>query len=279
MITSEEIRLKVAELCIKANQEMPMDVQNAMEEKISEEDWGLARETLQLLQENTVIAKQQCLPICQDTGMISAYVTIGQDTVIEGDLQQAIQEGVAKGYAEGFLRCSMVGDPLHRENTNDNTPASITINLVTGDGFSITIMPKGFGSENMSKLAMLKPAEGVEGVVQFVLDTIEQAGSNACPPMVVGVGVGGNFEKAPYLAKKALLRPVNVHNSESFYANLEKRLTEEANRLGIGPQGFGGKTTVLAVAVEQAPTHVAGLPVAVNINCHVTRRATYTWKE
>ena len=212
------------------------------------------------------------MPICQDTGMACVFVDIGQDVHITGgSLEEAINEGVRQGYAEGFLRKSVVKDPIHRVNTNDNTPALIYYNMVPGDKVKITVAPKGFGSENMSRIAMLKPSDGLEGVKNFVLETVRMAGPNPCPPIVIGVGIGGSFDKAAYLAKKALIRPVNENNTDEFYSNLEKELLEEVNKIGIGPQGFGGKTTALALNVETYPTHIAGLPVAVNINCHATR--------
>ena len=212
------------------------------------------------------------MPICQDTGMACVFVDIGQDVHITGgSLEEAINEGVRQGYAEGFLRKSVVKDPIHRVNTNDNTPALIYYNMVPGDKVKITVAPKGFGSENMSRIAMLKPSDGLEGVKNFVLETVRMAGPNPCPPIVIGVGIGGSFDKAAYLAKKALIRPVNENNTDEFYSNLEKELLEEVNKIGIGPQGFGGKTTALALNIETYPTHIVGLPVAVNINCHATR--------
>ena len=206
--------------------------------------------------------------------MACVFVELGQEVHVDGDFEQAIHAGVRKGYGEGYLRKSIVGDPLRRVNTEDNTPASITVRIVPGDGCTITVAPKGAGSENMSRLGMLKPADGVEGVKRFVVETVKLAGSNPCPPLVLGVGVGGFFDKVSYLAKHALLRPIDVPNPDPFYAQLERELLEEINALGIGPQGFGGRTTCLAVSIEAAPTHVASLPVAVNISCHVTRRAT-----
>lgn len=204
--------------------------------------------------------------------MACVFIDIGQDVHITGgSLEEAINEGVRQGYAEGFLRKSVVKDPLHRVNTNDNTPALIYYNMVPGDKVKITVAPKGFGSENMSRIAMLKPSDGLEGVKNFVLETVRMAGPNPCPPIVIGIGIGGSFDKAAYLAKKALIRPVNENNTDEFYGNLEKELLEEVNKIGIGPQGFGGKTTALALNIETYPTHIAGLPVAVNINCHATR--------
>lgn len=273
-IPAKAIREAVAKLCIQANQELPTDVEARMKQCREEEPWPLAKETLGLLEKNLGIAREKNLPVCQDTGMVSVYVTMGQDTCVEGNFQQAIQDGVALGYQEGFLRCSIVGDPLQRVNTGDNTPAMISVDLIEGDMFHLTLSPKGFGSENMSRLKMCKPADGVQGVEDFVLETIAMAGPNACPPMVVGVGIGANFDKVAYLAKKALLRPLGQWHDEEYYAELEKNLLEKSNALGIGPQGFGGKTSLLWLAVEKAPTHVAGLPVAVAISCHVTRRAS-----
>ena len=220
------------------------------------------------------MAEAKNLPICQDTGMACVFVELGQDVHIEGNFEEAIHEGVRKGYGEGYLRKSIVGDPLRRVNTEDNTPAAITVHLVPGDGCAITVAPKGFGSENMSRLGMLKPAAGVEGVKKFVVETVRLAGPNPCPPTVLGIGIGGSFDKVAYLAKKALLRPIDQPNPDPFYAQLEKELLEEINTLGIGPQGFGGLTTCLGLAIETMPTHVAGLPVAVNVSCHATRRAT-----
>ena len=264
----------VARLCMQANLHLPEDVRCAMEQARKEETWPLAQSTLDLLADNLVAADRQQMPICQDTGMACVFVELGTDVHIEGDFEAAIHEGVRRGYGEGYLRKSIVADPLRRGNTGDNTPAAITVHLVNGDGCSVTVAPKGFGSENMSRLAMLKPADGVEGFKKFVLDTVLAAGSNPCPPIVLGIGVGGCFDKVAYLAKKALLRPLDQPHPDPYYAALESELLEAVNQLGIGPQGFGGKTTCLGLAIEAMPTHVAGLPVAVNISCHVTRRAT-----
>lgn len=272
-ITAKEITDTVAELCVQANLRLPSDVAAALEQARQAEPWPLAKDTLGLLQENLTIAGSRNLPICQDTGMACVFVELGTDVHIEGDFENAIHEGVRRGYTDGYLRKSIVCDPLRRGNTGDNTPAAITVHLVNGDGCRITVAPKGFGSENMSRIAMLKPADGVEGFRNFVIDTVRQAGSNPCPPVILGVGVGGSFDKVAYLAKKALLRPLNVPNPDPYYAALEQELLEEINRLGIGPQGFGGRTTCLGIAIESMPTHVAGLPVAVNVSCHVTRRA------
>ena len=238
------------------------------------EPWPLAKETLGLLQQNLCVAKEKDLPICQDTGMACVFVELGTDVHIDGSFEAAIHEGVRRGYTDGYLRKSIVADPLRRGNTGDNTPAAITVHLVDGEGCRITVAPKGFGSENMSRIQMLKPADGVEGFKKFVVDTVKLAGSNPCPPIVLGIGVGGSFDKVAYLAKKALLRPLDVPNPDPYYAGLERELLTAINELGIGPQGFGGQTTCLGLAIEQMPTHVAGLPVAVNVSCHVTRRAS-----
>lgn len=273
-IDAKVIEDTVARLCIEANLRLPPDVINAIERAEKAEPWDGAKRILSLLGDNVRIASEKTLPVCQDTGMACVFVELGQDVHIEGDFEQAVNNGVRRGYGEGYLRKSVVCDPLRRVNTGDNTPALVTVKLTRGDKMRITVMPKGFGSENMSALKMLKPADGVEGVRNFVLDTVEKAGANPCPPIIVGVGIGGSFDKAACLAKHALLRPVNEPNPDEYYAALERELLEKINALGIGPQGFGGKTTALAVLIEAMPTHVAGLPVAVNISCHATRRAS-----
>lgn len=273
-IDSKVIEDTVARLCIEANLRLPPDVINAIERAEKAEPWDGAKRILSLLGDNVRIASEKTLPVCQDTGMACVFVELGQDVHIEGDFEQAVNNGVRRGYGEGHLRKSVVCDPLRRVNTGDNTPALVTVKLTRGDKMRITVMPKGFGSENMSALKMLKPADGVEGVKSFVLDTVEKAGANPCPPIIVGVGIGGSFDKAACLAKHALLRPVNEPNPDEYYAALERELLDKINALGIGPQGFGGKTTALAVLIEAMPTHVAGLPVAVNISCHATRRAS-----
>ena len=271
-INVNEIIKTVKELSIEANYYLPNDVKEAIEKAEKNEKWPIANNILNKILENSQIASAEKMPICQDTGMACVFVDIGQDVHITGgSLEEAINEGVRQGYAEGFLRKSVVKDPLHRVNTNDNTPALIYYNMVPGDKVKITVAPKGFGSENMSRIAMLKPSDGLEGVKNFVLETVRMAGHNPCPPIVIGIGIGGSFDKAAYLAKKALIRPVNENNTDEFYGNLEKELLEEVNKIGIGPQGFGGKTTALALNIETYPTHIAGLPVAVNINCHATR--------
>ena len=272
-IDAKVIEDTVARLCIEANLRLPPDVINAIERAEKAEPWDGAKRILSLLGDNVRIASEKTLPVCQDTGMACVFVELGQNVHIEGDFEQAVNNGVRRGYGEGYLRKSVVCDPLRRVNTGDNTPALVTVKLTRGDKMRITVMPKGFGSENMSALKMLKPADGVEGVKSFVLDTVEKAGANPCPPIIVGVGIGGSFDKAACLAKHALLRPIDQPNPDEYYAAMERELLERINALGIGPQGFGGRTTALGVNIETMPTHVAGLPVAVNVSCHVTRRA------
>ena len=272
-ISASAIADTIARLCVQANTQLPADVATALERCRQAEPWPLARETLGLLQDNLVQARERELPICQDTGMACVFVELGQEVYIDGKFEEAIHQGVRRGYGEGFLRKSIVGDPLRRVNTGDNTPAAITTRIVPGDRCVLTVAPKGFGSENMSRLAMLKPADGVEGVKRFVVETVRLAGPNPCPPTVLGIGIGGSFDKVAALAKHALLRPLDEPNPDPFYKALEDELLEAVNALGIGPQGFGGRTTCLGLAIETAPTHVAGLPVAVNVSCHVTRRA------
>ena len=264
----------VAALCIEANAHLPADVEAALAAARAAEPWPLAKHTLGLLEKNLEMANACALPICQDTGMAVVFAKVGQEVHIDGDFEAAVNEGVRRGYGEGYLRKSIVGDPLRRVNTGDNTPAALHLRLVPGDKLRLTVAPKGFGSENMSRLAMLRPADGVEGVERFVLETVRLAGPNPCPPMVLGVGIGGSFDGVALLAKQALLRPLDKPNPDEYYAKLEKKLLAAVNELGIGPQGFGGKTTALGLAIETAPTHVAGLPVAVNVSCHATRRAS-----
>ncbi|WP_394981095.1 fumarate hydratase [Candidatus Allofournierella excrementavium] len=264
----------VAALCIEANAHLPADVEAALAAARAAEPWPLAKHTLGLLEKNLEMADQCALPICQDTGMAVVFAEVGQEVHIDGDFEAAVNEGVRRGYGEGYLRKSIVGDPLRRVNTGDNTPAALHLRLVPGDKLRLTVAPKGFGSENMSRLAMLRPADGLEGVERFVLETVRLAGPNPCPPMVLGVGIGGSFDGVALLAKQALLRPLDKPNPDEYYAKLEKKLLAAVNELGIGPQGFGGKTTALGLAIETAPTHVAGLPVAVNVSCHATRRAS-----
>ncbi len=263
----------VARLCVSANRHLPADVQEAITRARAVEQWAPAQEILDRIRENYQIAGNNEVAICQDTGMACVFLEIGQDVHLVGDLKEAVNEGVRQGYAQ-YLRKSVVRDPLDRVNTGDNTPAMLYTDLVPGDQVKITVAPKGFGSENMSQIKMLKPSDGLQGVKDFILKVVEDAGPNPCPPIVVGVGVGGTFDKAAYLAKKALMRPLGSHNETPFYAQLESEMLERVNALGIGPQGFGGRTTALAVNIEYLPTHIAGLPVAVNINCHVTRHQT-----
>ena len=273
-IDSSLITEVVARLCIDANYHLPPDMKSQIIASLKEESWKTASIILDQIIENFNIADENLQPICQDTGLACVFLSIGQDVHINGNLEDAVNEGVRKGYSQGYLRKSVVADPLNRINTGDNTPAMIYYDICPGDKLKITVAPKGFGSENMSQIKMLKPSDGIEGVKDFIIKVVEDAGPNPCPPIVVGVGIGGSFDKAAYLAKKALLRPVDERNSEDFYAELEEELLEKINALGIGPQGFGGKTTALAVNIEKFPTHIAGLPVAVNINCHVTRHMT-----
>jgi len=273
-ICAEKITETVKRLCIEANCHLPGDMKACIEESHGQESWPQAREILERIIENYNIADEKVQPICQDTGVACVFLKIGQEVHIEGDITAAVNEGVRQGYTEGYLRKSVVRDPLDRVNTGDNTPAMLYFDIVPGDTLEITVAPKGFGSENMSQIKMLRPSDGLQGVKDFVLKVVEEAGPNPCPPIVVGVGIGGTFDKAAYLAKKALMRPVDVRNEKPFYAQLEQELLTQINALGIGPQGFGGKTTALAVNIEEYPTHIAGLPVAVNINCHVTRHKT-----
>ena len=273
-IAAQKITEVVKKLCIEANTYLPQDLKNRIEDSYKMESWPQAKEILERIIENYNIADQQGKPICQDTGMACVFVTIGQEVYVNGNLAEAIHEGVRQGYTEGYLRKSVVRDPLDRVNTGDNTPAMIYYDIVPGDVLEITVAPKGCGRENMSQIKMLKPADGLQGVKDFILKVVEDAGPNPCPPIVVGVGVGGTFDKAAFMAKKALMRSVDERNPEPFWADLELEMLEKVNQLGIGPQGFGGKTTALCVNIEKCPTHIAGLPIAVNINCHVTRHKT-----
>ena len=269
------VRDTVAKLCIEANTYLPVDVKNAIRDFREREVWAIARGVLDQIVENFEIAGGENVPICQDTGMACIFLEVGQEVhFVGGSLYDAIHEGVRKGYGEGYLRKSVVLDPIRRGNTGDNTPAMIHTDIVPGDRVTITVGPKGFGSENMSAIKMLKPSDGLEGVKKFVLDTVEAAGPNPCPPMVVGVGIGGTFEKAACLAKKALMRPLDIRNPDPYYAELEGELLDRINDLGIGPQGFGGMTTALGLNIEVLPTHIAGMPCAVNIGCHATRHKT-----
>ena len=269
------IRDTVARLCVEANTRLPEDVKKAIDELREREDWAIARGVLENIVENYKIADSENVPICQDTGMACVFLEVGQEVhFVGGGLYDAVNEGVRRGYTEGYLRKSVVADPVRRGNTGDNTPAMIYTDIVPGDKVKITVGPKGFGSENMSAIKMLKPSDGLEGIKRFILDTVQAAGPNPCPPMVVGVGIGGTFDKAAYLAKKALMRPLDVRNPDPYYAALEGELLERINALGIGPQGFGGLTTALGLNIEVLPTHIAGMPCAVNIGCHATRHQT-----
>ena len=272
-ISAQIITDVVKNLCMQANTILPSDVRTCLESSYNTEVWPQAREILAKIRENYEIAVTEHKPICQDTGLACVFVSVGQDVHVAGDLTEAIHEGVRQGYTEGYLRKSVVRDPLDRVNTGDNTPAMIYYDVIPGDQIEITVAPKGAGSENMSQIKMLKPSDGLQGVKDFILQVVEEAGPNPCPPFVVGVGVGGTFDKAAYLAKKALIRPVDERNQDPFWADLEIEMLEKINELGIGPQGFGGKTTALCVNIEPYPCHIASLPVAVNINCHVTRHA------
>ena len=264
----------VARLCVEANRHLPQDVKNCIACAREKEQWAPAQEILDRIKENYEIADRDEMAICQDTGMACVFLEIGQDVHINGNLTDAVNAGVKKGYGEGFLRKSVVRDPLDRVNTGDNTPAMLYTDIVPGDQVKVTVAPKGFGSENMSQLKMLKPSDGLQGVKDFVVKVVEEAGPNPCPPIVVGVGIGGTFDKAALLAKKALLRPLGSHHPDPFYSDLETELLERINALGIGPQGLGGKTTAIGLNIETLPTHIAGMPCAVNINCHVTRHKT-----
>ena len=264
----------VEKLCIEANVFLPEDVREAISAARQSEDWPIAAGILERLAENDEIARERHMPVCQDTGMACVFLEIGQDVHLTGALlSEAVDEGVRRGYEKGYLRKSVVADPVRRGNTGDNTPAMLYCDIVPGTQVRVTVAPKGFGSENMSAIRMLKPSAGLDGIREFILETVENAGPNPCPPMVVGVGIGGTFDKAALLAKKALLRPVGSSHPDPFYADLERELLEKINNLGIGPQGFGGRTTALGLQIETMPTHIAGMPCAVNISCHVTRHA------
>lgn len=277
IIMAEQIVEKVKELCIEANYNLGEELLQALEEAKKHEEAPLALSIIDQLIENAQIAQEGVFPICQDTGAAVFFVQLGQKVLIEGgSLEDAINEGVRQGYKEGYLRASMVADPLKRTNTKDNTPAIIHIELVPGDRLKLSMMAKGGGSENMGALKMLKPSDGIEGVKRFVIETVKEAWANPCPPIVVGVGIGGTFEKAALLAKKALLRSVAEPHPDPFYAGLERELLQKINDLGIGPQGLGGRVTALAVHIETSPCHIASLPVAVNINCHAARHKEVT---
>ena len=274
-INASEITAAVRDLCIDANYELADDMKKAMKDAAENESSPLGKKILGQLLENLDIAKEDTVPICQDTGMAVVFVEIGQDVHITGgDFEEAVNEGVRQGYVQGYLRKSVVSDPLIRENTNDNTPAIIHVKIVSGDKIKITVAPKGFGSENMSKICMLKPAEGVEGVKNAIIQAVSEAGPNACPPVVVGVGIGGTFEKAALMAKQALTRKIGTHSELPHIKEMELELLEKINSLGIGPGGLGGRITALAVNINTYATHIAGLPVAINMCCHVNRHAS-----
>ena len=271
-VNTEDIVKNIKEMCIEANHYLSKDMDKALKDATASEKSELGKKILNQLQENLKIADEEMIPICQDTGMAVIFLEVGQDVHFEGmAIEDAVNEGVRQGYTEGYLRKSVVGDPIIRENTKDNTPAVIHYSIVPGNKVKITLAPKGFGSENMSRVFMLKPADGIEGVKNAILTAVKDAGPNACPPMVVGVGIGGTFEKCAILAKKALTRPVDEHSAIPYVKELEEEMLEKINRLGIGPGGLGGTTTALAVNVNTYATHIAGLPVAVNICCHVNR--------
>lgn len=272
-----EITAAVKTMCINANINLNADISGALQKAYETEEAGTGKEILGQLIKNSEIAREQRMPICQDTGMVVVFIKLGQDVHLTGgDLNAAVNEGIRQGYREGYLRCSVVKSPLDRVNTGDNTPGIIHVEIVPGKTIQIDLAPKGFGSENASRVHMLKPSDGVEGVKKAVIKTVDEAGPNACPPIVVGVGIGGSFELCAMMAKKALLRPVGSHSDDPSIRDLETELLDEINKLGIGPAGLGGRTTALTVNIETYPTHIAGLPVAVNINCHVTRHASVT---
>lgn len=273
-ISVDKITENIKEMCIEANHFLSSDMDKAMKEAVEIEESNLGRQILCQLQENLKIAGEDMIPICQDTGMAVIFLEVGQDVHFEGgSVEDAVNEGVRRGYVDGYLRKSVVNDPIIRENTKDNTPAILHYEIVPGDKVKITVAPKGFGSENMSRVFMLKPADGIEGVKNAVLTAVKEAGPNACPPMVVGVGIGGTFEKCAYMAKKALTREAGSHSEVPYVKDLEKELLEKINNLGIGPGGLGGRVTALAVNINTYPTHIAGLPVGINICCHVNRHS------
>ncbi len=274
-IEAAQITEVVERLCVEANEHLPEDVKCAIRDCRAREDGTIAQGVLDDIIENFEIADRECVPVCQDTGMACIFLEIGQDVhIIGGDLTEAVDEGVRRGYERGYLRKSVVKDPVRRGNTGDNTPAMLYTEIVPGEQIRITAGPKGFGSENMSAIRMFKPSAGLQGIKDFILETVEAAGPNPCPPMVVGVGIGGTFDKAALLAKKALMRPLDSSHEDPFYAELEEEMLEKINRLGIGPQGFGGRTTAIGLNIETLPTHIAGMPCAINISCHVTRHKT-----
>lgn len=273
-VNVQTITDNIKEMCIESNHFLTEDMKQVFENAVNKEKSPLGKQVLGQLEENLKIAGEDMIPICQDTGMAVVFINVGQDVhLVGGDITEAINEGVRRGYVDGYLRKSVVKDPIYRENTKDNTPAVIHFSIVEGDKVDITVAPKGFGSENMSRVFMLKPADGIEGVKEAILTAVKDAGPNACPPMVVGVGIGGTFEKCAWMAKKALTRDLNEQSPVEYVRELEKEMLEKINRLGIGPGGLGGTQTALAINIETYPTHIAGLPVAVNICCHVNRHA------
>ncbi len=274
VVKAEDITKTVKELCIDANRILPCDLEKLIGESVDKETNETGKSILGDICANMDAAREMNIPVCQDTGMAVIFVEVGREVCIDGNFEDAVNEGVRQGYVDGLLRKSVVRDPIRRGNTDDNTPAIIHTRIVDGDKIKITAAPKGFGSENMSRLKMFTPSATIDEIVGFVTETVKVAGSNPCPPIVLGVGIGGDFEMVAYLAKKALCRDVSERNPDPFYAELEQRMLEEANKTGVGPQGFGGDTTALAVNIETYPTHIAGLPVAVNVGCHVTRHKT-----
>ena len=274
-IDVSSVKQLVKELCIKANLYLPKDMENCIRKCAQLERSPVGKNVFGDIIDNINVAREQTIPICQDTGMAIIFMEVGQDVhFVGGDINEALNDGVSQGYIEGRLRCSIVSDPLERVNTGDNTPPVVHLKFVSGDRVKITVAPKGFGSENMSQLKMMTPSVTQDEIVDWVVGAVAKAGSNPCPPIVIGVGIGGDFEKCAYLAKKALCRDVTIRNPKPLYAQLEAKMLEKINKLGIGPQGFGGTQTCLAVNIEQAPTHIAGLPVSVNVGCHVTRHAS-----
>jgi len=271
VIKAETVVDAVRKMCIEANFNLNKDMENALINGLQKEESPIGQQILKDLLKNAEIAKNKRVPMCQDTGMVVVFVEIGEEVFVEGNLKEAINEGIRQGYKEGFLRKSIVSDPILRENTKDNTPGVIHYDFVTGDGLKITVAPKGFGSENMGRLKLLKPSDGIEGIKEFIIETVELAGPNPCPPIVIGVGIGGTMDEVTKIAKKALLRPVNENSKLQHIAKLEDEILEAVNDLGIGPQGLGGRVTALGVNIETYATHIAGLPVAVNINCHASR--------
>lgn len=275
-IQAEQIVNAVKQLCIDANRVLPQDLESCIHQAAEQETSPLGKSILCDLCSNMDAARELQIPVCQDTGMAVVFAEVGQEVHINGNFEEAVNEGVRRGYLDGLLRCSVVADPVRRGNTGDNTPAILHTRLVAGDKLSLTVAPKGFGSENMSRIKMFTPSATIDDIVGFVVETAQVAGSNPCPPMVLGVGIGGDFEKCAQLAKEALCRPVSEPNGDPFYAELEEKMLEAVNALQIGPQGFGGETTALSVHIAQFPTHIAGLPVAVNVGCHVTRHKNIT---